>query len=145
MNSQSIALARPAAGWRHHGHDRGRGSFKRFFLHFGEMTVAMVIGMIIGMGFLPDLLRIPATATEAQTLLMAASMSVPMVSWMRVRGHSWRSSAEMTAAMVVPAVALLVPLWVGVFSGDTVIVLQHVAMLPSMLVVMVYRRNEYGL
>jgi hypothetical protein len=35
---------------------------------------------------------------ELFALGMAASMSLPIVAWMRHRGHSWRNGAEMSAA-----------------------------------------------
>jgi hypothetical protein len=34
---------------------------------------------------------------------MAFSMTVPMAGWMLFRGHGWRNSAEMSAAMLLPA------------------------------------------
>jgi hypothetical protein len=144
MYAQSIALAGSTSG-ADRRHQHRRGSRRRFALHVGEMTVAMTVGMIIGMGFLSDLLAIPASDAQSQALLMAGSMSVAMAVWMRVRGHSWRSSTEMTLAMIVPAVALFPALWLDVISGDTLIALEHVVMLPSMLGLMVYRRSEYGL
>ena len=33
---------------------------------------------------------------------MVITMTVPMVAWMRHRGHGWPASWEMTAAMFVP-------------------------------------------
>ena len=57
-----------------------------FIRHYLEMVAAMFIGMgVLGMpvGMLVD--------DEALDLLvMATSMTIPMVAWMRYRGHSWR-------------------------------------------------------
>jgi hypothetical protein len=39
---------------------------------------------------------------------MAFSMSVPMVALMRRQGHGWRNSVEMSAAMFVPALVIIV-------------------------------------
>jgi hypothetical protein len=46
--------------------------------------------------------------------LLAFNMTLPMVLRMRHRGHSWERGGEMAAAMVVPALALLVLFWLGV-------------------------------
>ena len=73
----------------------------RFLRHFGEMVLAMLLGMavfdvvnsaiLIPMGFA----YLSAGFPEASALAMAASMSVPMVAWMRLRKHAWRLTAEM--------------------------------------------------
>jgi flagellar biosynthetic protein FliP len=67
-----------------------------------------------------------------------------MVVWMRYRGHGWASTLEMAGVMFVPVIALFPLLWLGVISGDSLIVVEHVAMLPLMWLVMLRRRNEYG-
>jgi hypothetical protein len=71
-------------------------------------------------------------------------MSVGMVVWMRHRGHGWASTLEMAGAMFAPALALFPLLWLGVISGDDLLVLEHLAMLPLMFLVMLRRRTEYG-
>jgi hypothetical protein len=75
---------------------------------------------------------------------MAATMSVGMVAWMRHRGHRWASTLEMTGAMFAPAVALVPLLWLGVITGDALLLLEHLAMFPLMFLVMRRRRAEYG-
>ena len=50
----------------------------------------------------------------------------------------------MAGAMFAPTLALVPLLWLGVISGDTLLVLEHMAMLPLMYLVMVRRRAEYG-
>jgi hypothetical protein len=52
-------------------------------------------------------------------MVMTVSMTVPMVAWMRYRGHGWVRSGEMVGAMVVPALALIVPCVVGVFPHSS--------------------------
>jgi flagellar biosynthetic protein FliP len=76
---------------------------------------------------------------------MAATMTVPMAGWMLFRGHSRRGTAEMAAAMVLPLAVLAPMLWAGLISGDALIDLQHVLMVPAMLGAMLARRDEYGL
>jgi flagellar biosynthetic protein FliP len=70
-------------------------------------------------------------------------MSVGMLVWMRVRGHGWAGSLEMCGAMFAPLAVLFPLLWLDVVDADSMIVLEHVVMLPLMLVVMLSRRNEY--
>jgi hypothetical protein len=125
---------------------------RHFIAHYAEMVVAMLAGMA--------LLGIPAVAVlsalgtstadlqaDAPALLlfgMALTMTVPMVAWMRFRGHGWPASAEMAASMFVPtlaAVALLATR--AVTETETLLSVQHIAMLPSMLVAMLARREEY--
>lgn len=152
MSSQSIALHRPggiaaAPAEARHGHGRG---IKPFLGHFVEMSVAMMAGMalfgmplraLLGSLLGSSVVRIP----ELRALGMAIAMTLAMVLWMRFRKHSWRASAEMTAAMIVPSLALMPALWLGMVSGDTLTALVHVLMLPSMLAAMLYRRGDYGL
>lgn len=152
MNSQSIELLQPG-GFEvtpHAAHYGGRRGVRPFLRHVGEMFVAMMIGMpLFGMplralqGALvgPSSVGIP----EFRALGMAISMTISMVAWMRYRGHSWRASAEMGAAMIVPPVALFPLLWMGIISGAMLVGLAHGLMLPSMLAVMLYRRRAYGL
>jgi hypothetical protein len=144
MNVQSVALMKqarpePSVSVDHH---HGRRGLLPFLGHFAEMVVAMMAGMA-AFGVLLD---IPSSArTELYVILMAGSMTVPMVALMLLRRHSWRASAEMAAAMVVPPVTLFPLLWAGVIPGDAVVHLQHLLMLPSMLGLMLVRRAEYGL
>jgi hypothetical protein len=108
-----------------------------FIRHYLEMVAAMFIGMgVLGMpaGMLVD-------SDAGELLVMAASMTIPMVAWMRYRGHSWRISGEMSAAMLAPtfvAIALL-----GTVAFDTLMVFEHVAMLLAMLGAMLARPGEY--
>jgi hypothetical protein len=101
--------------------DRGRQTL-RFLRHFGEMVIAMLLGMgvfgvvnsaiLIPMGFVYLSVRL---FPEAYTLAMAVAMTVPMVAWMRIRKHTWRLSAEMAAAMLVPTALLIAVCSIGCF------------------------------
>jgi hypothetical protein len=42
---------------------------------------------------------------------MATNMTIAMSAWMRYRGHRWAATAEMAAAMYLPFIVLLFPLW----------------------------------
>jgi hypothetical protein len=118
-----------------------------FLRHLGEMTVAMMIGMGLLQGAVEKALAVAsagALSDNEQTILaMALSMTVPMATWMRYRGHGWGPTAEMSAAMIVPAAVLAVVLRLGAISGDAALAVQHMIMLPSMIAAMLYRRSEY--
>lgn len=133
----------------HAGHGSGKGHFLR---HLGEMTLAMMVGMAVlggvfrgvvaaaGVDYADARLRLPALFA----LVMAFNMSAPMAWWMRRRGHGWGYTAEMSAAMFVPVLALIPPLWLGAISGETLSGVQHAVMIPSMVVVMLRRRREFA-
>jgi hypothetical protein len=75
---------------------------------------------------------------------MAVWMTVPMVAWMRHRGHDWRPCVEMAAAMVVPTLAALALHGTGaVDDGHALLMLEHTVMFPAMLVPMLLRLDEY--
>jgi hypothetical protein len=128
-------------------------SLSHFIRHYVEMVVAMFLGMAV--------LGLPAgwvmgaagtswseLHTDAPALMlfgMAVTMTVPMVGWMRYRGHGWQANTEMSAAMFLPTFAIIALLWGGAVEDiGTLLVIEHVAMLLSMLVAMLLRRDEYG-
>jgi hypothetical protein len=122
----------------------------RFFLHLLEMLLAMMVGMGI---FHLLVKQIPATSSLAtladkQTVLhiamMAIFMTVPMLTWMILRGHGWRHSLEMGVAMLAPVAVIYLLCTLGLVeylpwlagAGGT-------AMHLGMLAAMIYRRNHY--
>jgi len=120
-----------------------RGATARFVMHYVEMLVAMFAGMLV-IGMPLEALGLDIDAIELELLWMALIMSVPMVAWMHYRGHGWAPAGEMTAAMFVPSFAAIALLWAGIIEGGhTPMMIQHVAMFPAMLAVMLLRRSEY--
>lgn len=120
-----------------------------FLRHYLEMVAAMFVGMaVLGAAVRGILalagLEFPSQYPELTFLEMALNMSIGMVVWMRYRGHSWVSTLEMAGAMFFPAVVLFPLLWLGVISGESLLALEHMAMLPLMFLVMLRRRSEYG-
>ncbi|HTJ38914.1 MAG TPA: hypothetical protein VL738_37260 [Dactylosporangium sp.] len=115
----------------------------RFALHYVEMVVSMLAGMaLLGPVWSwawPGLAERPA----AGALVMAANMTIGMGLWMRIRRHSWRLIAEMSAAMVLPFLALLVPYAMGAISGAALMMGGHLLMLPAMLAAMLWRHRDY--
>jgi hypothetical protein len=121
---------------------------RRFTLHYLEMVVAMVVGMVAlgpleGLAF--DALGWSGFTGRADlgAMIMATNMTVAMAGWMRFRGHTWRPIVEMSAAMYVPFAVLLVPMWFGVITEHTLMGVGHVLMLAGMLVAMLARPDEY--
>jgi hypothetical protein len=118
-----------------------------FIRHYLEMVIAMLLGMAV-LG-IPGFIALETTGvdTEAAGVLlwgMAVSMTVPMVAWMRHRGHGWLPCWEMSAAMIVPTIGALALLEGGALDGaHAAMGIQHVVMFPAMLGVMLLRRGEY--
>ena len=126
---------------------------RHFVRHYVEMLVAMVLGMVV-LGT-PATFALSAAGTSMSELHndlpalmlfgMAVTMTVPMVTWMRYRGHGWPASAEMSASMFVPAFGVIALLWGGLVEDiGALMLIEHVAMLPGMLVAMLLRREEYS-
>jgi len=114
---------------------------RRFWWHYAEMLLAMVVGMML---LAPLWHPLGIERADLHALTMAADMTIGMAVWMRVRRHRWRPIAEMSVAMVAPFVLLLPPLWAGVLSADGLFVLGHVLMLAAMLAAMLLRPDEYA-
>jgi hypothetical protein len=153
---RNLSLHRPAddsprqPAFRRGGMKPGARHFVR---HYAEMVVAMFLGMAV--------LGVPAgwalgavgsswseLNTDAPSLMllgMAVTMTVPMVGWMRYRGHGWRANTEMSASMILPTVAAIGLVAGGVIDDiGTVLVIEHVAMLLGMLAAMLLRPDEYN-
>jgi hypothetical protein len=123
---------------------------KHFIRHYLEMVVAMLLGMaVLGLPAGWALEALGTSWSELSTarmlLLMATTMTVPMVGWMRYRGHGWRTGTEMSASMFLPTFAIIGVLWAGLVTDVGVLmVAEHVAMLASMLAAMLLRPDEYS-
>lgn len=119
-----------------------------FLLHFAEMMIAMMIGMAIGVGIFVAIVGVTYAQSRheyptAALLVMAVSMTIPMVAWMRLRRHTWRNSMEMGAAMMLPAVPFLVLLWCHVTQVALTGPYMAVSVV-AMLALMLYRWEVYS-
>lgn len=117
-------------------------SSSHFLRHYLEMVASMIAGMAAyGMLFRGQIL----SRSYADEALMGLFMSVPMVAWMLYRGHTWRQSAEMVAAMLLPA-AVVFGLAAGqpAVSDRALMLSTHAAMLLGMLALMLVRRADYA-
>jgi hypothetical protein len=126
---------------------------RHFIRHYVEMVVAMFLGMAV-LG-LPAGWAMSAAGTSWSQLhtdapammlfAMAVTMTVPMVGWMRYRGHGRQANTEMSASMFLPTFAVIALLWAGLVEDiGTLLVIEHVAMLLSMLGAMLLRPAEYA-
>ncbi|MGH3347781.1 MAG: hypothetical protein ACRDO4_12440 [Nocardioides sp.] len=125
------------------------GSWGRFARHFVEMIVAMLVGMAVlypvwslVTGGLAE--GHPLRGVVAETLAMAATMSIGMAAWMRFHRHPWAPVLEMSAAMFAGFVVLYPAYWMGALSASDVMMVGHVLMIGFMLVAMLLRRDEYA-
>jgi hypothetical protein len=118
-------------------------------LHFVEMCAPMCIGFAVG-----DLVYLglaaragyPAPFTDLPVLsvvVVTLSMTAPMTAWMLYRGMPRRAVVEMSAAMPIVAVALLMMGWLGVVQMENLALLEHALMMPAMLVPMLLRLDVY--
>jgi hypothetical protein len=128
-------------------------STRHFIRHYLEMLAAMFLGM--GVLSMPALMALGVAGVssaelraDAPALLllgMGITMTLPMVGWMRFRGHGWRASNEMASSMLVPTAGVVGLLGAGILTDiGTLLAIEHVVMLPSMLVAMLLRREEYS-
>ena len=115
-----------------------------FVRHYLEMVVAMLVGMFTLGGVENFVFSSVIVRADVGVLVMATNMAVGMGAWMRFRGHSWRGIVEMSAAMYVPFVVLLVPFWAGAIGEHTLMGWGHLLMLPAMALVMLLRPAEYA-
>src|SRR3954449_1698501 len=140
---QNDTLPRATGAEHVHQHSVGRAIW-HFVRHYLEMVVAMLVGMFV-LGGLEDLLWPTLTARgDVGALVMASNMSLGMAAWMRFRAHSWRGIGEMSAAMYLPFVALLVPFWAGAIGEGALMLWGHLSMLLLMALVMILRPSEYS-
>jgi hypothetical protein len=132
---------------------RQSGKALRFLRHLFEMLVVMMLGMCVLGGAFGALHVVLfgsgyADAWRDHVVLaafaMAFNMTVPMVLWMRYRGHSWERGGEMAAAMNLPVLPLLVLYGLDAIPAPGVLGLQMLLMVPAMLAAMLYRKEEYS-
>ena len=75
-------------------------STRHFVRHYVEMVIAMFLGMAV-LGVPAG--RVLGDSAGMELLGMGVTMTVPMVAWMRYRGHGRQPCLEMSASMLLPA------------------------------------------
>jgi hypothetical protein len=123
------------------------GSWGRFWWHYVQMVIAMMVGMALtplgGMLFKSLGAQAVYARPDVHTLVMATAMTIGMTVWMVIRRHGWRPIAEMAAAMYLPFIVLFPLLWAGVIDQGALSGIGHMLMLPAMAGVMLLRPEEY--
>lgn len=125
------------------------GSWRHFALHYLEMAVAMMVGMLAldplwAAGFAAFDAEGTWDRSDVYALIMGLNMVIGMWLWMWIRGHSTAATAEMAVAMYAPFPLLAIPYWFGVLSGEWLIFGGHTLMFVTMLLAMLRRREEYS-
>lgn len=138
-----IGLGHPA------GHGRMRGHQRRFARHFGEMMLAMVLGMAVLGSAIELALGIAGESLDNASAplmasVMAFTMTVPMVAWMHFKHRMpVGRSIEMTASMVIPTIVAIALYGLTAIGSETVLIVQHAVMIPAMLAVMLWKYDAY--
>jgi hypothetical protein len=125
---------------------------RHFTRHYVEMVIVMFAGMAVlglpagwamtAMGTSWD--ELGSDAPAAMFGAMAVTMVVPMVAWMRFRGHGWRANGEMSLSMVLPTLGAIALLSADVAEDvGALLVAEHGVMLLAMLGAMLLRPSEY--
>ena len=115
-----------------------------FVWHLGEMFLAMVVGMAALDGVFNGLLGVAGTsytdlvdsAPAAVALILMFNMTVPMLLWMRVRGHEASEVSEMSVAMVVVGATTVFLLWLSVIESAAICGVECGLMIPAMVAAM---------
>ena len=120
-----------------------------FALHLGEMLLVMLLGMLVLGGAAEGALRLNGaslsdTPAALHAAVMAAEMTVPMVLWMRHRGHPAQHNVEMAASMVAPTALVIALHWLSAIPSGSVMLVQHAVMIPAMVAVMIWRYEHYS-
>ena len=123
---------------------------RRFLWRFLELQIPMALGALVCylLGRVIPASSSFATVYHPGTYLFTTGdilfLTVPGVAWMIFRGHGWRHSLEMAAAMIAPVAAIIV---VGQLAGAAYLLWLVTAMYPAMclgmLFYMVYRRDDF--
>jgi hypothetical protein len=126
-----------------------RGSKRAFARHFGEMVLAMLLGMGVlgGLAELAFALSGSSLSDQPgglQIMLMGFNMTLPMVIWMSYRGHAHAQNTEMAASMIVPSLVAAVLVWADALGTAAGLGVQHAVMIPAMLGVMLWRYEHYS-
>ena len=114
---------------------------RNFLRHYGEMVLAMYAGMLALGALLGPTTR--DGTPELFALAMGASMTAPMVLWMRHRGHPGPVVIEMAAVMAACALVAVLLVWLSIIPAGAICALECGLMLPAMLGSMLVRRGEW--
>lgn len=132
----------PAGGFRPLG---------RFVLHFIQMCLVMCAGAVLlgllffGSAALLGYNNLDQQAPELTVLVIAISLSLPMLAWMRFMGMAWRPTLEMSGATMVAGLLLIMAYRFDLVARSELIPLQTgLLACPLMLLVMLFRFRLYS-
>ena len=117
---------------------------RHFVWHLGEMFLAMVVGMAALDAVFEGVLSATGTsyavvvddAPVAVALILMFNMTVPMLLWMRIRGHQRSEVSEMGVAMVVVGAMTVFLLWLAVIDAGAICGIECGLMIPAMAAAM---------
>ena len=129
--------------------DRRRSPWRAWSFHLAEMMIAMIAGMVVLGGSLEGVISLAGaslddTSANVMAAIMAFNMTAPMVWWMHYRGHDARHNVEMAGSMIVPTAIVIGLHLLGLVAADSVLLIQHVVMVPAMVGVMLARFEHYA-
>jgi hypothetical protein len=120
-----------------------------FVRHYLEMCLPMCVGFGVGdviylwaadgFGYSEPFSELP----ELSVAVVTFSMTAPMAAWMRFRRMPTHAIAEMSAVMPILATVLLGLGWAEVLEKGNLVLLEHGAMMPAMLVPMLLHLELY--
>jgi flagellar biosynthetic protein FliP len=128
---------------------RRRNPWRAWSFHLAEMMFAMIAGMVVLGGALEGLLSLAGASLDdasatAMAGVMAFNMTAPMVWWMHYRGHAARHNLEMAGSMIVPTAIVIGLHLLDLVPADSVLLIQHVVMIPAMIGVMLARFEHHA-
>ena len=117
---------------------------RHFIGNLGEMLLAMVVGMAALDAVFEGILAVAGTSygavvDDAPTviaLILMFNMTVPMLLWMRVRGHAATEVSVMGVAMVVVGATTVFLLWLSAIDSETICGVECGLMIPAMVAAM---------
>jgi len=120
-----------------------------FIRHYVEMLLVCCIG-----GFILNFLFFMGIAQvgypnffqlypELSIMVIAILLTVPMLTWMRFRGHEWRPTLEMAGVPIVLGVILVSASWLKIIPKAEMLTLMKDLVCPAMLIPMLFRLDLY--
>jgi hypothetical protein len=88
----------------------------------------------------PDLIQ---QSPELTVLVMGIILSLPMLAWMRFRGHEWRPTLEMASTTIVLGILLVGLGWLGILAKSSLFEWMRTLACPAMLIPMLLRLDLY--
>lgn len=120
-----------------------------FLLHFFEMCLAMCIGgipLIVLFFWGAAQLGYPALFQQSpawSVVEIGFILALPMLTWMRFRGHAWRPTWEMASTTIVLGLLLVALNWLGLLPKSSLFEWMRGLACPVMLVPMLFRLDLY--